>query len=76
MSEGLVNRYLSVAHVATLLGVSEKTIYAMCQRKYLPSLKLGRRVLIDPFDLQERLAELKQRKQNESAKNSPRKIVD
>ena len=76
MSENLKGRYFSVIDVATMLGVSVKTIYAMCKRKYLPSLKLGSRVLIDKLDLQQRLEELKQSTRNKSAKNSTRKIVD
>lgn len=75
-NENLKGRYFSVIDVATMLGVSVKTIYAMCKRKYLPSLKLGSRVLIHKLDLQERLEELKLSTRNKGAKNGPRKIVD
>jgi excisionase family DNA binding protein len=75
--EDLQGRYLSVVQVATMLNVSRKTIYHMCSIGYLPCFKLGSRVLIDKPELQARLAELKaQSPRHQSAKNSPRKIVD
>ena len=77
MSENNIEaRYWSVAQVARMLGVSVKTIYAMCKRKYLPSLKLGSRVLIHKLNLQQRLEEIEASTRNKSAKNGTRKIVD
>lgn len=37
---------LTVPEVATLLGVSQWSVYELCRRGELPSLRLGRRIVI------------------------------
>lgn len=54
------SKYLTVEQVATMLNVSPKTIYHMHSTGYLPSLKLGSRVLFDKEELEARIEELKE----------------
>lgn len=54
------SKYLDVEQVATMFGLSKKTIYHMHSTGYLPSIKLGRRVLFAKEELMERIEELKE----------------
>lgn len=46
---------LSVAEVATLLGLSEKHVWAQLKSGAIPSIRLGRRVLIPVSGLEQLL---------------------
>ena len=60
MSSNNNSKYLTVEQVATMFNVSPKTIYHMHSTGYLPSLKLGSRVLFDKEELGARFEELKE----------------
>ena len=64
------SKYLSVDQVATMFNVSKKTIYHMHLTGYLPSIKLGSRVLFDKEELRERIEEIKEETRKKKKKNS------
>ena len=45
-------RLLSVREAAAVLGISERTIRSLVSRGELPCVRIGRRVLFDPQDLE------------------------
>ena len=54
------SQYLTVEEVASLMKISNKTIYSWCSRGYLPCVKLGRLVRINKDELMTRIEQLKQ----------------
>ena len=46
-----IHKLLSYQEAAELLGVSDRTIWALVRRKQLTSVRFGRIVRIDPEDL-------------------------
>ena len=69
MSNNNNSKYLTVEQVATMLNVSPKTIYHMHSTGYLPSLKLGSRVLFDKEELKARIQKLKEETRKKQKKN-------
>lgn len=43
---------MNVVDAAKAMGISERTIWTLTQRHSLPCVRIGRRVLYDPLDLQ------------------------
>ncbi len=70
MSNNNNSKYLDVDQVATMFGLSKKTIYHMHSTGYLPSIKLGSRVLFDKKELRERIEEIKEETRKKKKKNS------
>jgi len=70
MSNNNNSKYLDVEQVATMFGLSKKTIYHMHSTGYLPSIKLGSRVLFDKKELGERIEEIKEETRKNKKKNS------
>ncbi len=70
MSNNNNSKYLDVEQVATMFGLSKKTIYHMHSTGYLPSIKLGSRVLFDKKELRERIEEIKEETRKKKKKNS------
>lgn len=70
MSNNNNSKYLDVEQVATMFGLSKKTIYHMHSTGYLPSIKLGSRVLFDKEELRERIEEIKEETRKKKKKNS------
>lgn len=52
---------LSYRQAARLLGVCSKSVYLMVQRGELPAVRLGRRVMFDPADVQTMIERAKTR---------------
>jgi excisionase family DNA binding protein len=52
MNNGSISKKWSVEQAAEALGVSPHTIRAWLRQRRVPYLKLGRRVLLDPQDVQ------------------------
>jgi excisionase family DNA binding protein len=48
-------RLLSVKETAELLGLSKWTIYEWVSKKAIPHVKMGRRVMFDPMDLEKKI---------------------
>jgi len=69
MSNNNNSKYLDVEQVATMFGLSKKTIYHMHSTGYLPSIKLGSRVLFDKEELRERIEEIKEETRKKKRKN-------
>jgi excisionase family DNA binding protein len=53
------SQYLTVEEVASLMKISNKTIYSWCSKGYLPCVKFGRLVRINKNDLLARIEQLK-----------------
>lgn len=64
------SKYLDVEQVATMFGLSKKTIYHMHSTGYLPSIKMGSRVLFDKGELMERIEEIKEETRKKKKENS------
>jgi excisionase family DNA binding protein len=47
---------LSVARTAALIGISPHTLRSWLRQRRLPHVRLGRRILFDPRDLEEFVA--------------------
>lgn len=45
------SRLFSIPEVARFLGISQSTLYAMVSQHRVPFVKVGRRVLFDPVQL-------------------------
>jgi len=45
------NRLLSIPEVARFLGISQSTLYTLVSQQRVPFVKVGRRVLFDPVQL-------------------------
>ena len=54
---GHVERLISASQAAELLGVSETTIYRLTARREIPHVKIGRRNVFRPADLEKWVAE-------------------
>ena len=52
MSGTPLPRYLTVAECAAILAVDHKTIRRLIDREELPALRVGRRLRINPADLE------------------------
>jgi excisionase family DNA binding protein len=50
-------RFLTIEQTAELLGMKEKTIYSLCARGQLPSVKIGHSIRIPLADLEAEIAE-------------------
>jgi len=70
MSNNDNSKYLNVNQVAAEFNVSTKTIYHWHSTGYLPSLKLGSRVLFDKEELRGRIEEIKEETRKKKKKNS------
>lgn len=70
MSNNNNSKYLDVEQVATMFGLSKKTIYHMHSTGYLPSIKLGSRVLFDKEELRERIKEIKEETRSKNKKKN------
>jgi excisionase family DNA binding protein len=57
-------KLISVGEVADVLGVSIQTIYSWVSKGRLPFVKVGRRTLFQPVEI-ERWIEARSRKENE-----------
>ena len=58
------SQYLTVDEVASIMRVSNKTVYDWCSKGYLPCIKFGSLVRIDKDEFSSRLEEIR----NESRK--------
>ena len=56
-----ISMYYSVIEASEIMGLSDKTVYAMCQRGYLPNSKVGSRVIIPKDQFHARLKELERK---------------
>ncbi len=62
MGELAKKRTLTVHEAALVLGVSSHTVYEAVARKELPSIRLGRRILVPKDALEQMLAQVGSRR--------------